>query len=305
MVCSSPIQIKYGKELEECRLLPCGHCVPCRIQRTSQWQLRLMAELPYWDYKASFITLTYDDEHLPSDNGLHKEELQKFWKRLRKDLGYKIRYYACGEYGDKEKIYMSPGATIAHGRPHYHAIVFGFDYNKKENRQIIKDNWRLCDPTRFDYNYYKKQEQGFAPVSADDIRYVCGYIQKKYNSELGLAVYGDSLPPFQICSQGLGLQYAIDNKEAIADRGIWFYGKKQPVPRYFVKKLELDPKSMNGDILQSKIEFLCSKGLGNFVTNALVNARPDLIDHKYSVLARSALEQQEKILKHKLAYEME
>lgn len=65
-----------------------------------------------------FITLTYNDDAIPDDGGLHKPHLQRFFKRLRKRKG-KFRYYACGEYGDSTK------------RPHYHACIFGMDFKDK------------------------------------------------------------------------------------------------------------------------------------------------------------------------------
>lgn len=56
---------------------------------------------------ASFVTLTYDNDSLPGDSGLHKEDFQRFMKRLRKYSGYDLKYFACGEYGGRFK------------RPHY------------------------------------------------------------------------------------------------------------------------------------------------------------------------------------------
>lgn len=63
----------------------------------------------------SFITLTYDQEHVPNDGGLRVEDFQRFCKRLRKAVG-SFRFYHCGEYGSKNF------------RPHYHALLFGQDF---------------------------------------------------------------------------------------------------------------------------------------------------------------------------------
>ena len=69
----------------------------------------------------SFITLTYDDEHLPEHSTLVKKHFQDFLKRLRKRFSsHRISFYHCGEYGDQK------------GRPHYHAILFGLDFLDKE-----------------------------------------------------------------------------------------------------------------------------------------------------------------------------
>lgn len=62
------------------------------------------------------LNLTYDDEHLPKHGQLHKEHLQKFFKRMRK-AGYKFRYVASGEYGDVSR------------RPHFHIALFGVDFD--------------------------------------------------------------------------------------------------------------------------------------------------------------------------------
>ena len=66
------------------------------------------------------MTLTFNDENL-GDNNLEKSELQKFFKRLRKrhekDINFKIKYLACGEYGKKR------------GRKHYHVILIGYNFN--------------------------------------------------------------------------------------------------------------------------------------------------------------------------------
>lgn len=65
----------------------------------------------------SFVTLTYDDDHLPSDLSLNYLHYQKFMKRLRARFKRaRIRFYMCGEYGE------------VNSRPHYHALLFGFGF---------------------------------------------------------------------------------------------------------------------------------------------------------------------------------
>jgi hypothetical protein len=45
----------------------------------------------------SFITLTYDPDHLPKDGSLNVVHFQKFMKRLRKKISpLKIRFFHCG-----------------------------------------------------------------------------------------------------------------------------------------------------------------------------------------------------------------
>lgn len=89
--------------------IPCGHCIGCRLDQSRQWADRMMLELEHTG-KAIFLTLTYDNDHVPlsvdDDTGefswftLNKRDLQLFFKRLRKKFSDKeVRYYAVGEYG--------------------------------------------------------------------------------------------------------------------------------------------------------------------------------------------------------------
>ena len=99
--------------------VPCGQCIGCRLERSRQWAVRCMHEASLHDDN-SFITLTYDDESLPPFGSLLVEDFQLFMKRLRRrNSDVRIRFFHCGEYG------------AAGGRPHYHALLFGFDFADK------------------------------------------------------------------------------------------------------------------------------------------------------------------------------
>nr|QJB19192.1 MAG: replication initiator protein [Microvirus sp.] len=93
--------------------LPCGQCIGCRLERSRQWAVRITHEASLHSQNC-FITLTYDDDHLPSNLSLDHSHFQRFLKRYRKRISpLKIRYYMAGEYGDDRS------------RPHYHACIFG------------------------------------------------------------------------------------------------------------------------------------------------------------------------------------
>lgn len=110
--------------------LPCGSCIGCRGRRAEDWTVRCVHELevppPGYAQVGSFVTLTYSDAHLPEDGGLQVRDLQLLWKRLRNE-GLKFRYFACGEYGE------------TNFRPHYHAIVFGVDFN--QSQAALQEAW--------------------------------------------------------------------------------------------------------------------------------------------------------------------
>jgi len=123
MPCFSPIDVKRPDWAIKNRYIavPCGRCVGCKLERARQWTIRIMHEAQ-GHRDNCFLTLTLRDDELVYGNSqatLFKPHLQKFWKRLRKEVKCEVRYFACGEYGER-------GA-----RPHYHACLFGFDFPDK------------------------------------------------------------------------------------------------------------------------------------------------------------------------------
>ncbi|AXL15241.1 replication initiator protein [Microviridae sp.] len=106
--------------------IPCGQCIGCRLERSRQWAVRCMHETQLHENNC-FITLTYNDTYLPHDRSLKIKDFQLFMKRLRKKYTHKIRFYHCGEYGEKL------------GRPHYHAILFGHDFHDKKHHKTINE----------------------------------------------------------------------------------------------------------------------------------------------------------------------
>jgi hypothetical protein len=76
----------------------------------------------------SFVTLTYNDEHLPKDSGLSITDYQAFLKKLRKSIDNKIRFYIVGEYGSHTD------------RPHYHLALFGFTVPERDTLELKRIN---------------------------------------------------------------------------------------------------------------------------------------------------------------------
>lgn len=124
-----PLTIPTINDVSEFIELPCGQCHECRLNRSRQWADRCMLETQYHN-QSLFLTLTYDNEHLPvrevlcEETGelapvayLVKEDMAKFMKALRQEYAKKydnnLRFFGCGEYGSETM------------RPHFHIIVFG------------------------------------------------------------------------------------------------------------------------------------------------------------------------------------
>ena len=189
--------------------------------------------MEYWP-DARFLTLTYADEYLPDNRSLNPEDLQLFNKRLRKALGdRKIKYYACGEYGEKG------------GRPHYHGIYFGL---MRSDMNTVENAWR-------------KGRIQLGTVTAQSINYVTAYITKKLWGDLGKEVYGDLVPPFSRMSKGLGERWLNEHKiELLADLGLRKRGKIIPMPRYYFKKIENDiPEELREYLTRLKAEKLLAE----------------------------------------------
>ena len=170
MRCYNPIKLKCeNKFVKRGRVMiseptyltvPCGKCLACIGQKSNELAMRCEHENIFYGYgeNSCFVTLTYDNEHLPNDYSLHLEDLQKFLKRLRITINRKIskskriKYLAVGEYGSQR------------GRPHYHLIVFGLPCSSKVEK-LITDCWR----------------QGYVYVgtcTGESIKYVCKYMNK-------------------------------------------------------------------------------------------------------------------------------
>lgn len=71
--------------------LPCGRCIGCRLERSRQWALRLTHEKRF-HAESAFITLTYDENHLPEGGSLDLKHFQNFMKRLRFELSPKKKF---------------------------------------------------------------------------------------------------------------------------------------------------------------------------------------------------------------------
>lgn len=241
--------------------LPCGQCIGCRIMRSVTWAARCMHEMSLHDSNC-FITLTYDEEHLPDDRSLNKSVFQKFLKRLRKEIyPHKIRYFMCGEYGDDS------------WRPHYHAIIFGYDFPDKlrvqsqevENPYFISTQLSRLWP----YGFHVIAEANF-----DTAAYVARYCTKKITGEKAQSHYHRTILDWEPTTGEINYynevdlqpEYATMSRRPAVGKG-WFDkyksdcypsdylivdSRKVPVPRYYDKLYEKEDALKIASIKQKR-----------------------------------------------------
>lgn len=228
--------------------IPCGKCIGCRLDYSRSWADRMMLELDH-SKKAIFVTLTYDNDHVPfTENeygefgalSLDKSDLQKFFKRLRKRYKDKeIRFYAAGEYGSHTE------------RPHYHAIIFGLSLEDFSDR-VAKGKNELGQVHYISQKLQNIWSQGFcvlADVSWKTCAYVARYVQKKvYGSMNYLQDEYGCVPEFSLMSRrpGLAGYYMDDHPDMFDVSQLYVKGYDMPIriPKYHLKKLELiDPET--------------------------------------------------------------
>lgn len=264
-----PIRFKPAIGYDSPIQIPCGNCIGCRLEYSRQWAIRCIHEASLHEDNC-FITLTYSDEHLPENGTLVKKDFQDFMKRLRRKLERrefgKIKYYMCGEYG--EKTY----------RPHYHACIFGFDFPDKifwsQNKQgdnlyiskLLEDTWQ-------------KGYVRIGSVTFQSAAYVARYVMKKakgkkakeISDETGLRFYERiNTETGEIVR--LQPEYTNQSRGGRQGKGIasgWFEnyksdvypsdflvvnGKKMKPPRYYDSLFELEEPETFENIKQRRKE---------------------------------------------------
>lgn len=230
MLCAQPFRdgvLEYG----------CGQCRPCRLNRRRVWTSRLMLERDLHE-ASSFITLTYDEEHLPYGGNLVPSDVSAMLKRLRSDLApVRLRFYAVGEYGDVTQ------------RPHYHVALFGFspvDHIGRDCKCAVCRNWG-------------KGSCHVGELTEQSASYVAGYVMNKLSHKEYIGILGLE-PEFARMSlrPGIGAEAVPLLKDALIDSDgvihpacdvdvpsvIRSGGKKYPLGRYLRSRLR---KSMGGD----------------------------------------------------------
>jgi len=234
--------------------VPCGQCIGCRLDYSQSWAIRCLHEASQHEDN-SFITLTYSEPNIPDGGSLNKKHYQDFMKRLRKEISPKtIRFYQCGEYGEKLT------------RPHYHALIFGYNFPDKELWSFGQGKTPLYRSTQLE----RLWPLGFSTVgelTVASAAYCARYSMKKIRGKaLEIRDLDTDLLPYQrvddfgeivtVISEystmsrggrtGHGIAYDWYQKyksDVFPDDFVVIDGKRRPTPKYYRSLLEKeDPK---------------------------------------------------------------
>ena len=249
MSCSNPIRLDsvrnlYGRMVP----IPCRHCLSCRIDSITSWHYRVMSE--YICKPSSFVTVTYDDNHLFYH---HSDLLDDAYSRYnplvsRHDFGLNIGFFPSlnqthlSKYVDNLRHYVKrlPDDFVSHNRiyrnfryicaseygdmfnrPHAHFLFLGLDFS--DCAGLFKKFWK--------YGSVK-----VLPVLNGGIRYVLKYFEKNQDSDLRDSLYFDYGidPPSITFSKGIGKEWFLSHYDDISTTGMIRCGSRYiPVPPYF------------------------------------------------------------------------
>ena len=210
--------------------LPCGTCLGCRSARATAWAARCVHEAGESPHNC-FVTLTYDDAHVPDE--LVPRHLALFLKRLRKALAGRVggilssgssglRYFACGEYGE------------ANGRPHYHALLFNCDF---DDTHVVGKGLResVCLARLWPFG-----KHALGTCTGASANYIAQYSLKKQGRALDCDADGVvRLAPFLRMSTrpAIGARWLFRYLDDLKGGFLLHGSSRAPIPRYYRKQL--------------------------------------------------------------------
>lgn len=227
---------------------PCGSCIQCRLGYAKDWAVRCVHEAQMYD-KNCFLTLTYNDDNIPKDGSVHKSEMQKFIKKLRRKIEpVRIRFFGAGEYGEN------------FGRPHYHVCVFNYDFPDKK---IFKAKYRNRKKRDLLYisemleNTWSKGFTTIGEVNMNSAGYVARYVTKKITGKKINEHYKGKNQEFALMSRmpGIGATWFEKYKYDIYPKDYHVLkGEKVRPPRYYDTLMEKENPKMMEEIRKKRLE---------------------------------------------------
>lgn len=237
--------------------LPCGKCPECCKDYYTQWATRGSRELAQWDSNL-FITLTYDEEHLPDDRSLNKKHVQDFIKRVKKHFGSSknnpIRQTYCGEYGSLTS------------RPHYHAILYNCYFpDAKFHRKT--DQGHSVFTSEILSNLWGKGFAEFGYATPATIAYLYKYILKKKSrrerrNPLVLELDGityDVAHEFIESSRNPGIGAFMRDSDSLKKGYLSVNGVRKKLPKYYMEYLRKNDPALFDHLSNLRFDFAASK----------------------------------------------
>lgn len=293
-MCTNLIELKRkvaGKVYTE--LVPCGVCPECLKKKQSAYVVRTIEEVKKRG-SCCFVTLTYNDEHLPKSDGiptLCREHLKK-WKREVRTQYYRkyekafpsYSFILCGEYGPKT------------ARPHYHGLLLGLD---KFHLHLMSQYWEK----HFGFVVFENVST-VSLDSHDDITAVARYVAKYCIKPVEIVSQDFDVveKPRIMTSVGYGLpedfdsfkKYHLAGRDSLSTQHLsrqdvdtinsrsnyQYRGFKYSLPLYYRKKLFYE-KGINGNLKSSALSHLCKVALRSNSNEDFNNAVKSLANSEY------------------------
>lgn len=228
-----------GRYLE----IPCGQCIDCRLSHSREWANRIVCE-QLSSQNSLFLTLTYDDDHLPiglkGKPTCRMDDISKFYKDLRRYCEYHfgffgIRHYSATEYGDLT------------ARPHAHSCVFNLPQEIIDKNVMYKVSFQgdiyYNNPILSDI--WGKGHVVIGNLTYQSAAYVARYVVKKLKGPSSSVYNRLGIEPEQARMSrkpGIGYLYYEFMKDDIYEYDrIYLPGTPGVKPsKYFDKKFALD-----------------------------------------------------------------
>lgn len=224
--------------------IPCRNCWACQLSYSAEWATRIMYECALHPNTNFFITLTYDEEHLPiaesvkipekiwnretkqydtkwhygtnlgdencNEGTLYQPHIEKFIHDIRQYFERKyhhtgIKYFYCGEYGEKNH------------RPHFHIILMNCPLDPLENHDYhIDDNMKKHFKNDVIDKYWKYGLTDVAYVEWSNAAYTARYCTKKlFNKDPESYAKECKIPEYLRMSRNIGREWYEEHKDEI------------------------------------------------------------------------------------------
>ena len=162
------------------------------------------------------------------EDSVDKKIHQKFIKRLRKHVASPLRYFMCGEYGEKLT------------NPHYHYLIFGYNFPDRKYIKKSESGAKLYQSATLD-KIWGYGHAWIGDVTEQSAQYVAGYVMKKITGPMAKQHYKKLTPEFGLMSRNPGLGAAWIDKykdEVYPTDKVYTLNRGAKPPRYYDERMK-------------------------------------------------------------------